>query len=117
MLAPYPWLSPTLWNGPLVGRLPLSKVSGDKFPGQLDHRGHVAEVDLPPPDVSRGGTQSGGGSGAQSTTVVRGRGALSWAVAPEPSASRGYDWARSGAANLPIRCPMIRIAVLEQPHG
>jgi hypothetical protein len=39
--------------------------------------GHVAEVDLLPPGVSRGGPQSDGSAWRQSTTAFRGRGALS----------------------------------------
>ena len=60
------WRSPTLWSGPLVGRLPLSKVSRDQFLRQFDHRGHVAEDDFLPPGVSRTGSQSGDTAGARS---------------------------------------------------
>ena len=45
------------WRGP------LSEVRLDKFPCELDHRGHVAQVNLLPPGVSRGGSPAGGSAG------------------------------------------------------
>jgi hypothetical protein len=84
-------LRPRGWRGP------LSKDARRQFLHQLDHRGRVAEVDLPPPGVSRRGSQSGGRAGAKSTTVFRGRGGLLWAVsrdARHPAAIAGLARAR-----------------------
>jgi len=44
-----------LWSGPLAAHGALSKVRPDEFLRKLDHRGHVAEADLFPPCVRRGG--------------------------------------------------------------
>jgi hypothetical protein len=43
---------------------PLSEVGFDQFLRQLDHRRHVAEINLLPAGVRRGGSQSGGSTRA-----------------------------------------------------
>ena len=65
------WLSPMLWSGPLAATVPLSEVGPDQFFCQLDHRRHVAEADLFPPGVSRGGTQPGGSADALGNSGFR----------------------------------------------
>jgi hypothetical protein len=53
----------------------LSQMRADQFLRQLDHRGHIAEVNPFPPGVRGGGAQPCGNTGANRQPVVRGSGA------------------------------------------